>query len=320
MQISTVSTLSGWKWHLSKEGSDKTLCGRAISSGTSRTGEGCKLCVKAEAKLTDARSRLEYATRAAETQDEVMSQAEPVKPSKMERITRRTGITVPDAPQCAAHKTSGWDEDGRACVVLPNGVHTYLSIVQWGNTERTGDGVAVFFPYAREARGDRTSEVIFWANGGELTMDMLARAYAGERVEFDAEPVQTPAPVKGNVVDTPSGPGVVVDVDTYGGEVLVRLYEGGEFDTEHGRWFPVADMSVTGHDADAMVFAAGGSMRPAGGDTAPVLAHALPTEVLISEIVRAGGIRRRTPEEMERAAQNEAARAKLRATARALRG
>jgi hypothetical protein len=207
MNTKRVNTLTGAMWHVAKAGADKTLCGRDAAGETSGSGrKGCKSCVKAEAKLTDARARLEYATRAAETQDEVMSQA---------------------------------------------------------------------------------------------------------------APVQTPALVWGTAVDTPSGLGTVVDVNTCVGEVLVRLYEGGEFDVEHGRWFPVKDVTVRGHDATATAFAVAGLMRPAGP---AALAHALPTEVLVSEVVRAGGIRQRTPEEMERAAQNAAERAKLRSAVQALRG
>lgn len=62
---------------------------------------------------------------------------------------------------------------------------------------------------------------------------------------------------QGDTVDTPDGPGTVTDRDTYAGEVLVKLNNGSELDTSHGRWYPTNDVTVTGFDPDAWVWYAG---------------------------------------------------------------
>lgn len=58
----------------------------------------------------------------------------------------------------------------------------------------------------------------------------------------------------GATVATPDGPGVVVDRVAAHGEALVRLDSGTEMDTTHGAWFPFAEISATGFDADALVW------------------------------------------------------------------
>ena len=73
MNLSTVATLAGYKSHYTADGI-KTLCGREVSNGTSGI-DMCKACTKASDKLTATRDRLEYDTRAAETQDDVMQAA-----------------------------------------------------------------------------------------------------------------------------------------------------------------------------------------------------------------------------------------------------
>lgn len=62
---------------------------------------------------------------------------------------------------------------------------------------------------------------------------------------------------QGDTVDTPDGPGTVTDRATYAGEVLVRLNNGSELDTSHGRWYSTNDVTVTGFDPDAWVWYAG---------------------------------------------------------------
>lgn len=61
-------------------------------------------------------------------------------------------------------------------------------------------------------------------------------------------------PRLGAVVDSPDGSGVVADRDATYGEALVRLNEGSPFDTSHGRWYPIDNLTVTGFDPDAMVW------------------------------------------------------------------
>jgi hypothetical protein len=97
MNLFTVSTLAGYKSHYAQDGQLRTLCGREVSNSTDGH-DMCKACAKAAAKLTEARERLEYTTRAAETQDDVM-QAAPrdaegttyVEGCEVESVSRRNG-------------------------------------------------------------------------------------------------------------------------------------------------------------------------------------------------------------------------------------
>ena len=66
---------------------------------------------------------------------------------------------------------------------------------------------------------------------------------------------------RGSLVTSPVGSGVVTDM-AYG-EALVRLDEGSEFDTSHGRWWNLDHLTVVGHDPDAIVWL-GSHMRAAG--------------------------------------------------------
>jgi hypothetical protein len=70
-------------------------------------------------------------------------------------------------------------------------------------------------------------------------------------------------PRLGAVVDSPAGPGVVVDRDMTYGEALVRLRDGTEFDVSHGQWHAFDRLTVTGFDADAWVWRGNGQMRAA---------------------------------------------------------
>ena len=62
---------------------------------------------------------------------------------------------------------------------------------------------------------------------------------------------------QGDTVDTPDGSGTVTDRATYAGEVLVRLDNGSELDTSHGRWYATNDVTVTGYNPHAFVWYAG---------------------------------------------------------------
>jgi len=79
MNLSTVATIAGYKSHYTQDG-QRTLCGREASNATSGI-DMCKACQKAADKLTEARERLESATRAAETQDGVMQAAGTTEPT-----------------------------------------------------------------------------------------------------------------------------------------------------------------------------------------------------------------------------------------------
>lgn len=76
---------------------------------------------------------------------------------------------------------------------------------------------------------------------------------------------------KGNVVTTNENTtGVITDYDSYAPAVLVRLSEGSELDTSHGRWYGLNEITGTvGFDADAKVWFAG-RMTRAGDVTHPM--------------------------------------------------
>lgn len=63
---------------------------------------------------------------------------------------------------------------------------------------------------------------------------------------------------KGNLVTTPDGPGVVVDIDRGYAEAAVKLPN-----KPHHLWYPLAALTVTGHDPDALVWV-GPQLRSAG--------------------------------------------------------
>lgn len=82
--------------------------------------------------------------------------------------------------------------------------------------------------------------------------------------------IDSKAITQGSVVDVPGlGRGVVADVDRAYGECLVRFYvtpvDGGWLDTEHGRWFPMGQVSFHGFDREAQVWYANRTCR--AGDT-----------------------------------------------------
>lgn len=66
--------------------------------------------------------------------------------------------------------------------------------------------------------------------------------------------------VKGHVVKSPKGTGVITDMGM--GDALVRLYSGDLLDETHGRWFPVASLVVVGYDPNELVWS-GSRMRTA---------------------------------------------------------
>jgi hypothetical protein len=77
MEFATVTTLGGYKSHFTVDGI-KTMCGREVSNGTSAI-DMCKRCEKSAVKLTEWREKIGYYAALADTQDDVTSQAQPVK-------------------------------------------------------------------------------------------------------------------------------------------------------------------------------------------------------------------------------------------------
>lgn len=72
---------------------------------------------------------------------------------------------------------------------------------------------------------------------------------------------KTPATKLGNTVITPAGPGTVTD--RADGEALVRMESGTILDTSHGQWWSEKELTVTGHNPDALVWR-GARMKRAG--------------------------------------------------------
>ena len=70
---------------------------------------------------------------------------------------------------------------------------------------------------------------------------------------------------RGSRVTTGTTPlGTVVDLDSNAQEALVQYDTGSLMETLHGRWHPMASLTVTGHDPDALVYTPTGGRRVAG--------------------------------------------------------
>lgn len=166
-----------------------------------------------------------------------VAEAAPV--GHLAKVQAKSGITLPVPPLCTAHGTAEWSVDGRACVVLPNGTHTYMGVGRIGNGD--AHGLMVIFPFAYESRGDETGRIEFFVNGAELTMDMLTRAYNGETVTAAPASVVTNegTPIINVFVDSPIH-GENITILALRRDSAVRmmdyLYDQG-FRISHDGWF-----------------------------------------------------------------------------------
>jgi hypothetical protein len=103
-----------------------------------------------------------------------------VQPPKVDALEALTGVRVPLAPACPAHKHEGWNAEGHACTILPNGKHVYLGLLRFTPQGDTRTGVAITILHNPESE-----VVLYMVNGGNAHPITIQRAFKGERVVFD---------------------------------------------------------------------------------------------------------------------------------------
>jgi hypothetical protein len=204
MNLRKVYTLSGNKTHYTDANAStlRTLCGREVSNSSGDNGDMCKRCQSKADKVTEQRDRLEYATRAAETQDDVMSQADvtPGRPATREEHMAVLRMMANDAPDDLTSRTvigvcPGFHADEPACGGDMVKAYGLTECSRCGYTPFSGEELATWerLSAEREAREEADFERR-WAAVGECEECLYANREHCIHVAAPA-PVAEPAPV-----------------------------------------------------------------------------------------------------------------------------